>query len=153
MTAPPGEVRESRARWQQQIAPNALPSCIILRYDLGPWRLPMYWFKTPLGLATVISILAFFALTVDTLRQMPARTHSAEISAEVVEGKRLWQHYDCNDCHTIFGIGGYYAPDVTKTYSIRGQAWLKRFLADPHSMYARGRQMPNFRLSDRKSVV
>ncbi|MFB3923909.1 MAG: c-type cytochrome [Terriglobia bacterium] len=108
----------------------------------------MYWFKTPLGLATVISIVAFLALSADTLRQMPSRTHSDEISPQVVEGKHLWQHYDCNDCHTIFGIGGYYAPDVTKAYAIRGDAWLRKFLADPHAMYPTGRQMPNFRLAD-----
>jgi nitric oxide reductase subunit C len=65
----------------------------------------------------------------------------------VVEGKRLWQHFDCNDCHTILGIGGYYAPDVTKTYSIHGEAWLAQFLKDPHAMYPAGRQMPNLQLS------
>ena len=64
-----------------------------------------------------------------------------------MEGKRLWQHFDCNDCHTILGIGGYYAPDVTKTYSIHGEAWLAQFLKDPHAMYPAGRQMPNLQLS------
>lgn len=107
----------------------------------------MYWIKTPLGLATTISILAFLAMSADTLRQLPGRTHSAELSAQVVEGKRVWQHYDCNDCHTIFGIGGYYAPDVTKAYTIRGEAWLQKFLADPHAIYPTGRQMPNFHLA------
>ncbi len=108
----------------------------------------MYWVKTPLGLATILSIAVFGIMTADSLRQMPGRTHAAEISPQVVEGKRLWQHYDCNDCHTLFGIGGYYAPDVTKAYSIRGEAWLRKFLADPQGMYSKGRQMPNFHLSE-----
>lgn len=98
--------------------------------------------------ATVISALIFLWLTFDTLRQMPARTHASELTAQVVAGKHVWQHYDCNNCHTILGIGGYYAPDVTKTYAIRGDAWLRQFLHDPARMYPDARQMPNFRLSE-----
>jgi nitric oxide reductase subunit C len=102
--------------------------------------------RTALVTATLISAVIFLGMTVDSLRKMPARTHSDQISAEVIEGKRLWQHYDCNDCHTILGIGGYYAPDVTKSYSIRGEAWLRQFLKEPAKMYPTDRQMPNFHL-------
>lgn len=87
-------------------------------------------------------------MTVDSIRQMGARTHDDRITPQVVEGKRLWQHYDCNDCHTILGIGGYYAPDVTKSFAIRGDAWLRQFLKEPGRMYPTGRQMPNFHLAD-----
>jgi nitric oxide reductase subunit C len=106
------------------------------------------WIKNPLGLATLAGALIFIWLTADTLRQMPARTHSDQLTTQVVEGKRTWQKYDCNDCHTILGIGGYYAPDVTDSYSTRGEAWLTKFLANPHAMYPTGRQMPNFHLTD-----
>lgn len=98
--------------------------------------------------AILISALIFLGMTWDSLRQMGTRTHADQLSAEVIAGKRLWQHYDCNDCHTILGIGGYYAPDVTKSYSIRGEAWLKQFLRDPAKMYPTGQQMPNFQLDD-----
>ncbi|HEV2494926.1 MAG TPA: c-type cytochrome [Terriglobia bacterium] len=104
--------------------------------------------RTSLWIVTLLCTLVFLAMTVDTLRKMPARTHSDQLSEQVVEGKRIWQHYDCNDCHTILGIGGYYAPDVTKSYPIRGEAWLRQFLKDPHAVYPTGRQMPNFRLTD-----
>lgn len=104
--------------------------------------------KNPLGLATLAGAVIFIGLTVDTLRQIPARTHADQLTPQVVEGKRLWQSYDCNDCHTILGIGGYYAPDVTDSYSRRGEAWLTKFLADPQAMYATGRQMPNFHLTN-----
>ena len=96
---------------------------------------------------TILSAIVFLSMTVDTMRKTPVRTHSDQISDQVVEGKRLWQHYDCNDCHTILGIGGYYAPDVTKSYSIRGEAWLRQFLNNPAAMHPTGRQMPNFRLT------
>jgi nitric oxide reductase subunit C len=108
----------------------------------------MPWTRRSLWIATILCTLAFLGLSVDSLRRMGARTHSQQISAQVVEGKRIWQHYNCNDCHTILGIGGYYAPDVTKSYSIRGEAWLRKFLADPHAIYPSGRQMPNFHLNE-----
>ncbi len=104
--------------------------------------------RSVLSVLTIISAILFLGMTVDTLRRMPARTHSDQISDQVVEGKHLWQHYDCNDCHTILGIGGYYAPDVTKSYSVRGDAWLRQFLKNPNAMYPTGRQMPNFHLND-----
>ena len=69
----------------------------------------MHATRTALVTATLISAIIFLGMTADSLRKMPARTHSDQISAEVIEGKRLWQHYDCNDCHTILGIGGYFA--------------------------------------------
>ena len=104
--------------------------------------------RNVLSVLTIISAIVFLGMTVDTLRKMSARTHSDQISDQVVEGKRLWQHYDCNDCHTILGIGGYYAPDVTKSYSVRGEAWLRQFLKEPATMYPKGRQMPHFHLVD-----
>lgn len=104
--------------------------------------------RTILWTATLLSAFIFLGMTADSLRKMGTRTHAAELSTQVVEGKRLWQHYDCNDCHTILGIGGYYAPDVTKSYAIRGDAWLRVFLREPAKMYPTGRQMPNFHLAD-----
>jgi len=104
--------------------------------------------KTILWTATLLSAFVFLGMTVDSLRQMGARTHAENLSAQVVEGKRVWQHYDCNDCHTILGIGGYYAPDVTKSYSTRGGVWLREFLKDPKKIYPAGRQMPDFHLAD-----
>jgi nitric oxide reductase subunit C len=108
----------------------------------------MHSTRVTLVVATVVSAIIFLWMTFDSLRQMGARTHADQLSPQVVEGKRLWQHYDCNDCHTILGIGGYYAPDVTKAYSIRGDAWLRQFLNDPGKMYPDARQMPNFHLDD-----
>lgn len=69
--------------------------------------------RLTLIIATLASAVVFLGMTVDSIRQVPARTHSDQLSPDAVEGKRIWQQYDCNDCHTILGIGGYYAPDVT----------------------------------------
>jgi nitric oxide reductase subunit C len=100
-----------------------------------------------LWIITLLSVFVFIGMSVDSLHRMSSSTHDDQISAQVVEGKRLWQHYDCNDCHTILGIGAYYAPDVTKAYSKRGETWLRKFLEDPAAMYPHARQMPNNHLS------
>ena len=79
---------------------------------------------------------------------MPRRTNEDKLTAEVVEGKRVWQKHNCNDCHTILGIGGYYAPDITKVAKYRDKAWLGKFLRDPEGVWQATRKMPNFRLTD-----
>ncbi|MBK8357424.1 MAG: hypothetical protein IPL13_19205 [Saprospiraceae bacterium] len=32
-------------------------------------------------------------------------------------GKLIWQDYNCNACHQIYGLGGYLGPDLTNVYS------------------------------------
>jgi len=98
---------------------------------------------------TIIFGLIFLYMTYDSLRQMPKRTHEEALTDEVVEGKALWQKHNCNDCHTILGIGGYYAPDITKVSTYRNDDWLKRFLKDPQGTWPAKRVMPNLHLSDR----
>ncbi len=44
------------------------------------------------------------------------------------EGKRVFQAYNCMDCHTIVGNGAYLGPDLTKKYAALGPAWLAAFL-------------------------
>ena len=97
---------------------------------------------------TVLFGVVFLYLSYDSLTQMPARTHEDKLTADVVEGKRVWQKHNCNDCHTILGIGGYYAPDITKVSKYRDKAWLARFLKDPEDVWQAKRKMPNFHLSD-----
>jgi len=97
---------------------------------------------------TVICTAVFIWLTIDTHTTIPKRTNTDKLTDEVVLGKRIWHKYNCNDCHTILGIGGYYSPDVTKAYSTRGETWLKAFLKNPESSDPKRRKMPNFNLSD-----
>jgi nitric oxide reductase subunit C len=97
---------------------------------------------------TVLFSAVFLYLSYDSLKQMPSRTHEDKLTEQVVAGKHVWQKYNCNDCHTILGIGGYYAPDITKVAKYRDHAWLGRFLRDPQGVWAAKRQMPNLHLSD-----
>jgi mono/diheme cytochrome c family protein len=45
-----------------------------------------------------------------------------------IDGKRVFQAYNCMGCHTMVGNGAYFAPDLTKEYESAGPAWLAAFL-------------------------
>jgi nitric oxide reductase subunit C len=52
-------------------------------------------------LGTLSSALLFLILTFNTHRQVKALTHADQLSPQVVEGKKVFQKHNCNDCHTI----------------------------------------------------
>ncbi len=86
----------------------------------------------------------FLWLTVDTIRQVPERSNQDEMTAEVVAGKEIWEVNNCMGCHTLLGEGAYYAPELTKAYDRRGEAWLRIFLRDPQAMYPGRRKMVQY---------
>ena len=97
---------------------------------------------------TALSTVIFLALTYDSQKSFQQRTHEENLDASVAAGKWVWQKYNCNDCHTILGIGGYYAPDVTKVMSYRDADWVRRFIKNPGEVWPADRKMPTLRLSD-----
>lgn len=99
------------------------------------------------GCALIASVF-FLALTFDTQTKFAEKTHEDKLTAEVAAGKWAWQKYNCNDCHTILGIGGYYAPDVTKVTEYRDSEWMTRFIKDPEHVWPQARKMPNLHLAD-----
>lgn len=97
----------------------------------------------------IFGTLAFLVVLVimsrDSLSQVVSGRTPA-LTAAVVSGKRVWQGRNCNDCHTVLGIGGYYAPDLTKVVERRDAAWLGRWLANPQAVSAAA-TMPDQRLA------
>ena len=79
----------------------------------------------------------FLALTYDTLGQLDKR--APEITPDVDAGKMVWHKYDCIGCHTIFGNGSYFAPDMTKVVERKPKGYLKKFMMDPKAVKARRR--------------
>ena len=53
-------------------------------------------------------------------------------------------------CHTIFGEGAYYAPELTKVTDRRTDEFLKLFLKDPQAMYPGKRKMVNYNFSNQQ---
>ncbi len=98
----------------------------------------------------IISSVIFGALTYDTHVKFAQKTHEDKLTTQVASGKWVWQRYNCNDCHTVLGIGAYYAPDLTKVTTYRDSEWLKRFIKDPVNVWPQEREMPNLHLSDQE---
>ncbi|MCC6846959.1 MAG: c-type cytochrome [Deltaproteobacteria bacterium] len=99
---------------------------------------------------TAVCSLAFVGLTVDTFGRIPEQTHSAAITPEVARGKVLWEASNCMGCHTIFGEGAYYAPELTTVYERRGPDFIRAMLRDPEAMYPGQRRMQNYHFDDRQ---
>lgn len=86
----------------------------------------------------------------------------AEASDLIVKGKLVIQSRACMDCHTIFGNGAYYGPDLTKSWldpaweqiwmpmtgkSTREEAMVA-FLMHPDQYPTWNRRMPDLRISE-----
>ena len=101
--------------------------------------------------STVIAALAFLGLTIDSHRQFPKLTNAQNITPAVKHGKDVWHQNTCINCHTLFGEGAYYAPDLTKIAQHRGAAYLQAYLKDPSKFYDEQRHrrlMPKQDMSD-----
>jgi nitric oxide reductase subunit C len=94
---------------------------------------------------TVVFLALLLGMTVDSLHQVNA-VRTPPVTDQVAHGKYVFQRKNCNDCHTILGIGGYYAPDLTKVADARNADWLSRFLADPQAAKP-GTTMPSQKLA------
>lgn len=100
-------------------------------------------------LGTLSSAAVFLGLTVDTHRQVEALSHIDKLSEQVVAGKRTFERYNCNDCHTILGFGGYYAPDLTRVVQRVGEDGIRYRVRQPERAFANGpRKMPQQHLSE-----
>ncbi len=66
---------------------------------------------------TAVFFLLFLAFSWNSLEVIKVKTHEDALTPQVVAGKEAWQKYVCIDCHTIEGIGAYYAPELTRAYS------------------------------------
>jgi nitric oxide reductase subunit C len=85
--------------------------------------------------STAVATLAFLALTIDSHRQFPKLTNAQNITPAVTHGKDVWHKNNCINCHTLFGEGAYYAPDLTKIAQQRGAQYLQAYLRDPSKFY------------------
>ncbi len=97
-------------------------------------------------IGTLSSAILFLVLTADMHEKVGALTNAQNLSAKVVAGKKVWHRYNCNDCHTILGFGGYYAPDMTRAYWRLGDAGIKAWVQNP-AAFTKWRKMPKFNIS------
>lgn len=70
-----------------------------------------------------------------------------EADENVEAGFALWQTHGCESCHTLYGQGGNYAPDLTHIYTMRGDTYLRDFIVNPAAYHPDARVMPKFNLT------
>ena len=100
-------------------------------------------------LGTLSSAVVFLALTWDTHRQVAVLSNADKIDDRVVAGKRAFEKYNCNDCHTILGFGAYYGPDLTRVIQRIGDEGVRFRIKSPELAFANSwRKMPNVHASD-----
>lgn len=101
--------------------------------------------------STLVAAVVFIGLTIDSHRQFPELTNAENITPEVIHGMNVWHKYNCINCHTLFGEGAYYAPDLTKITQHRSEPYLQAYMRDPAAFYdekVHHRLMPQQNLSD-----
>lgn len=98
---------------------------------------------------TIVSSVILLAATYDTHRQVETLSHVDRLSDKVVAGKRVFEKYNCNDCHTILGFGGYFAPDLTRVVQRIGAEGIRYRVKNPEAAFANSwRKMPQQNPSD-----
>lgn len=100
---------------------------------------------------TGLAALAFLLLTIDSHRQFGKLTNADKITPAVTAGNEVWHDNNCINCHTLFGEGAYYAPDLTKITQLRGEEYLRAYMRDPSRFYnekVHRRLMPKQNLSE-----
>jgi nitric oxide reductase subunit C len=97
-----------------------------------------------------LAVLSFLILSAAVFSILVYRNGSdaIEINKQAQQGKLLWQSYNCQACHQLYGLGGYMGPDLTNVISSPGKG--------PHYVNALlitgTAKMPNFKLSDSQRV-
>jgi nitric oxide reductase subunit C len=102
-------------------------------------------------IGTLSSAALFLGATYDTHRQVATLSNVDKLSDRAVAGKRAFEKHNCNDCHTILGFGGYYAPDLTKVVQRIGEEGIRYRVKSPELAFANSpRKMPQQNLSDQE---
>ena len=103
----------------------------------------------------MFALLIFFALSFDTVKQIPERSNEVSMSHSVVAGKELWEKNNCVGCHTLIGEGAYFAPELMNVFNRRGgsdevafKGYMQGWMASQPLDIPNRRKMPQFNLSE-----
>ncbi len=73
------------------------------------------------------------------------------MSANAIEGEKIWQKNNCTSCHQLYGLGGYLGPDLTNVISNpkKGERYVDAFLNSGV------KSMPkfNFTLEEKEKII
>jgi nitric oxide reductase subunit C len=92
---------------------------------------------------SLLVLYAVYSLLIYTHGTQSSLSFSSKEQHKINHGKQLFQQYNCQACHQIYGLGGYLGPELTTAYSDknRGEQYMRAMLS------AGGNRMPNFHLN------
>lgn len=96
----------------------------------------------------VFFLLVFLGLSFGTIRDLPKRDNSVNLTPQVALGKKVWENNNCIGCHTLLGEGAYFAPELGNVYQRRGPEYIKAWIQNQPTGIPGRRQMPQFNLSN-----
>ena len=105
---------------------------------------------------SIFFFVVFAALVCNSVIQARQMEKTNPVSAEAAHGKRIWEQKACFDCHTLYGEGARFAPELGKVWLKYGggtdapgaeEALKGWFAAQPTGVEGR-HQMPQFHFSD-----
>ena len=101
--------------------------------------------------AHLFSLLAFafFAFSLSIyLEPANAATSLGFEKHKADAGRLVWQKYNCQSCHQLYGLGGYLGPDLTNIYTAagKGEALIRVMLKTGVA------PMPAFQLSEAETA-
>lgn len=88
-----------------------------------------------------ILLLILLNLTVATIVFLTANGAKYSPDSKEISGVEVWRSKNCAACHSIFGLGGHIAPDLTNVYKNRNKEYLDLVLKNGLL------NMPNLHLS------
>ncbi len=89
-----------------------------------------------------ILVIAFFSYSILLYSNDNYNYQVNYDKAKAIEGQLVWQKYNCQSCHQLYGLGGYLGPDLTNIISAKGKD--KQYIS---AMVKSGsKQMPAFNL-------
>lgn len=93
---------------------------------------------------SLFALYAGYSVLVYTKGTQSKQVFSFITQAQINKGKALYQQYNCQSCHQLYGLGGYLGPELTTAFSDpnRGEAYMKALIKSG------GSRMPNFHFPD-----
>lgn len=89
----------------------------------------------------LILCLVFALYTVSVYLYCDPAIKKTVVSAQIENGKKIWQEKNCQSCHQLYGLGGYMGPDLTNVAQ-KGPAYMHSF------MQYGTKKMPDFNLTE-----
>ena len=94
---------------------------------------------------TVLFFLIFLAMSIHSLMVgIQKNTNDDMLTDSAKHGKLIWEENNCMGCHTLMGEGAYYAPELTRVYSRKGENYIRTVLNTKGGWGPRGRQMVDY---------